>query len=140
MAKKKSTNTMIIEFLSIWVANIVIILILSALFGANIVLGTANLSAPLALVISGFILTVVAFIVPVAVDKTGFSKTLSKNEYAWAGIYLVIYFVAVWAVKRFAELTGLGVSSLLYVLILAVALTLGGWGVAKAVGMMNDKK
>ena len=130
MAKKISTNSMVVQFLSLWVVNAVILLVLSALVGANIVLGTANLSAPLASVISGLILTVVAFIVPMVIDKAGLTKTVGKNEYAWAGIYLATYFVAVWVVKRFAEVTGLGVSNLLYVLILAVVLTLGGWGVA----------
>lgn len=136
----KFSNKQIVDFLSFWAANTVSLLVLSMILASGVVLGNATVSAPLAAIASGLILTLVMYATPIAVDKAGMKKTLDKNPSSWAGAFLVANFLAVWVIKRFAEISGFGVSSLLYVLVVAIVLTLVGWGVAKVTGAMSPKK
>ena len=128
---------MLVSFLGFWVANSVVLLVLSLILSGNVVLGTDKLTSPMAAVLSGFLLTVVQFLVRPAVEKSGY---IVKNSNLWAAIYLVVNFLGIWVIKRLAQITGLGVSSLLFVLIVAVVATAAGWGVAQLTGQMAKKK
>ena len=126
----------LVAFLSFWVANSVLLLVASAIFGNNVVLGNDKLSIPMAAVFSGFILTALTSLVQPVVKKSGYKI---KNENAWPVIFLVANFVIIWVIKRLAIVTGFGISSFWYVLILAVVATAVQWGVAKATGAMSKK-
>ena len=126
----------IVNFLSFWVANTVALLISAAVLGGNVVLGNDKVSASVAAIIAGLILTVITTFTPRIVEKSGFKV---KDDKLWGVIFLSVNFVGIWVIKRLAILTGLGISSILWVLILAVVITLVQWGVAQATGAMKSQ-
>lgn len=128
---------MLVSFLGFWVANTVVFLVLSLVFSGNVVLGNDKITTPMAAVASGLILTAVQFLVQPAVGKSGYKV---KNPNLWAAIYLVVNFAGIWVIKRLAAITGLGISSLLFVLVVAVVVTAAGWGVAQLTGQMAKKR
>ena len=132
MDQKKAVN-----FLSFWVANSVVLLLAAAVLGNNVVLGNNNLSGPLAAVISGFILTLLIYLVPFAVERSGYKI---KNENIWPAIFFVANAVIIWVIKRLAIVTALGISNILWVLVLALVVTLAELGVAKTTGAMKPVK
>lgn len=134
----------LVGFFGIWVAYSVVLLLASAVFGDNVVLGNDKISGPMAAVVSALILNVAGYGVMPAVERIGLKRNLKLpkvgEQQFWTVTYLVANFIFVWVIKRFAQVTGFGVSNLLYVLILAIVLTVVGWGVAKATGMMAKTK
>ena len=130
--QKKAVN-----FLSFWVANSVVLLLAAAVLGNNVVLGNNNLSGPLAAVISGFILTLLIYLVPLAVERSGYKI---KNENIWPAIFFVANAVIIWVIKRLAIVTALGISNILWVLVLALVVTLAELGVTKTTGAMKTAK
>lgn len=106
-------------------------------FSTNVVLGNANVSMPMAAVISGLIITGFGYVVPIVVAKSGVKV---KNDSSWAGIFWAGNVVIVWVLKRFALILGLGVSSLLYVALLGVILTVAQFAAARATGAMGKGK
>jgi len=130
--QKKAVN-----FLSFWVANTIVLLLAAAVLGSNVVLGNDKLSGPLAAVISGFILTLLIYLVPLAVKSSGYKI---KNENIWPAIFFVANFVLIWVIKRLAIVTALGISSILWVLVVALVVTLAELGVAKTTGAMKPVK
>lgn len=120
-------------------------LIVSAIFGQNVVLGNANITKPMAAVFVGLLLAVLFYLVPSVLVKAGLGKNLTsstldiggfklKGESAWFVVFFVINTIAIWVIKRFANATGLGVSNIPFVLILAVLVT----GVEKIVSKSRD--
>lgn len=117
-----------VKFFAYWVVNSLLLLILSTLFSGNIVLGNANLSRPLAGVLSGLILVVVLYAVPVAISKAGFKI---KNKNAWPVIFFVANLIIIWLIKKVALTSGLGISNIFWVIIASAIITLGEWALGK---------
>lgn len=126
----------LIKFLSFWIANAIVLLFVSAVFGNNVVLGNDKLSSSMAAVLSAFVLTSLGHFVPNLVEKLDFKI---KNEYAWQGVYLVGNVIIIWIVKRFAQLTGFGVANNFYVIIIAAIVTLVHWAIFKGLGSVYKK-
>lgn len=140
----------LVEILAFWVVNAAVLLISSFIFANNVVLGNDKVSAPMAAVISGAIITAFGYLVPPVVKKSGYKQSLQsssgysqiaglkiKNENTWGGIYFVANAAVVWVVKRFALLLGLGVASIFYVILVAILLTGAQWAAARATGAMR---
>lgn len=125
----------LVGFLGFWVANAIVLLIASVIFGGNVVLGNAKVSTPMAAIISGLIITGLTYLVQPLVDRGG----LKVKGNAMGGVYLVANIVFVWIIKRFALVLGLGVANILYTILVGVLLTGGQWAVAKATGQMTKK-
>ncbi|MCR4324481.1 MAG: hypothetical protein NUV69_02240 [Candidatus Curtissbacteria bacterium] len=136
---KLNKQSDLIKFLSLWLAATVTLLVLDMVLGVSVVLGNANLTAPLAAAISGIVIAVIVYIVPTAVKTVGMEKVLVKNENAWYGVFLLANILGVWALKRLADVTGLGISSIVYVLLVAVVLTLEVWAVSRFLGPIGRK-
>lgn len=117
-----------VKFLSIWASNSILLLILSFVLKNKVVLGNVLISNSLAAIISGFILAGVAFLVPVVIKKANIKI---KNQYGPSGILFAASVVVLWIIKRFADITGLGISSIFYVFVVAILATLIGWGMPK---------
>lgn len=100
------------------------------MFPENIVLGNNRLPAPAAAALSGLVLTLLIFFAPSVVQKTGYKI---KDEQMWWVVSLGVNIVGLWVIKRLATITGLGISGILYVLALAVVLTVGQWVLTKVV-------
>ncbi len=111
------------------IVNSVILYLLSMLFKHGIVLGNDKVVSVLAALYAGIILAIAIFVVPYAVSKSGYKKI--KNENIRLPIYLVVDFAAVWIIKRFAFVTGLGITNDLYVLLTAVLLAGAGFTILR---------
>ena len=113
----------LILFLVTWVANSVIILILSVIFRQIIVLGNANIAGPMASVIVAFILTTLLYNIPSAVAK---SDLKLKDDRLLIFVEAAVLCPFVWILKRFALYSGLGISNLFFnffVLVLALSVS-----------------
>lgn len=129
-----------VQFLSFWVVNTVVLLVSSFIFGGNVVLGNDKVSMPMAAVISGLIITLAGLAVDPLVKRWGLVENLKstlkatglkmKDDALWGIIYLVFNIIVVWIIKRFALLIGLGVASIMYVFIVGILLTVAQWGAA----------
>lgn len=126
-----------LHFLVLWVVNTVIILILAAALKNGVVLGNDKVSKPIAGVLAGLVLTLVPFLSPLVVKKYGLKV---KNENIYLALYFAVGFVVVWIIKRFALTTGLGVSNVLLVVLIAILATLAFWAVTKALGYLLRTK
>lgn len=111
-----------------WIANTILLLVLSAIFTSNIVLGNAAITKPMASVLSGLILSILIYFVPIIAKKVDLKL---KDENMIVIAYFVVDFIALWIIKRFADFTGLGISSILFVFVLAVVAALIQMGVDK---------
>ena len=122
-----------INFLIFWILLALLLLVVSAIFAKDIVLGNANMTRPMAAVFVGLLLAALFYLVPSFLVKVGLRKNLTstldigglklKGESAWFVVFFVINTIAIWVIKRFANATGLGVSNIPFVLILAVLVT-----------------
>lgn len=131
------SNQKLISFFSLWIANSLVFLVASLVLVGNVVLGNDKVSTPMAAVIAGFVLTTLMLVVEPAVKKSGYKVT---NQNIWGLIYLVYNVGALWILKRFALVLGLGISSLVWVAVIGVVLTLVQWGVVMATGSMKKSK
>ena len=127
----------LVNFLSFWVTNTVLLLIISAIFNKNVVLGNNILSKPVAAIASSLILTALIFIIPPIVEKSGYKI---KNQNIWPVIFLVVNMIVIWLIKYFAIVTGVGISGIFWVLILAVLITAVELGVVRITGVMVPAK
>ena len=129
-----------VAFLTFWVVNTVVILIAGTIFGGNVVVGNISISTGLSAIFAGLILTALIPLTPIAVEKAGYKI---KNQNIWPVIFFASNLVVLWILKRLAMVTGLGISSILWVIILAVIMTAAELAVAKGTGAMEameDKK
>jgi len=127
----------VVNFLSFWVANTVVLLLGAVVLRNNVVLGNDKLSVPLAAIISGLILTGLIYLVPEVVKRSGYKL---KDQNIWVAAYFAANVVIIWIIKRLAIITALGISSIYWVLVLAIVVTLVELGVAKITGAMKLAK
>ena len=123
-----------VSFLTFWVVNTVVLLGANAIFGGNVVVGNQSISTGLSAIFAGLILTALIPLAPIAVGKSGFKI---KNQNVWPAIFLVSNVVVLWILKRLAVVTGFGISSILWVIILAIVITFVEIAVAKTTGAME---
>lgn len=122
----------IINALVIWLANI--------LFPNNIVLGTWSISKPWAIIHSMGMLTLIdTFAIPfIRMCESKYKKTLTPMH--WMIVYFLINTGSIWLIARFAGEIGLGISSWIVAVFLAIVLDIfQGLGM-KWVGKMEIKK
>ena len=127
----------VVNFLSFWVANTVVLLLGSVVLKSNVVLGYDNLSAPMAAIISGLILTGLIYLVPEVVKRSGYKI---KDQNIWVAAYFIANVAIIWIIKRLAIITAFGISSIFWVLVVALVVTLVELGVAKITGAMKLAK
>lgn len=126
-----------VSFLTFWVVNTVVLLIVNAIFGGNIVVGNQSISTGLSAIFAGLVLTALIPLAPKAVEQTGFKI---KNQNVWPAIFLSLNIVTLWILKRLAVVTGLGIASILWVIILAIVITFVELAVTKTTGAMEETK
>lgn len=118
----------LIKFLLLWIANSLLLLIFATLFVNDIVLGNAIITKPMSSVLVGLILTLLISLVPQASKKLDLKM---KDGKILTSAYFVVDLVSIWIIKRFADITGFGVSNILWVVILAIFAALMQVGVEK---------
>lgn len=122
-------NKNLVAYLVNWAVNVVLFWVLATfVLKGSVVLGNARLSTVMAAVLSGLILTVITTFVRPVVKTSGFKV---KGMMYWVAIYFGVTAVGLWVIKRFADFTGLGIASILHVLIVAAVIVAVQSAVAK---------
>lgn len=111
---------LVVSYLVLLVSNSVVLFLAHALFPKMVVLGTGSLSVLWAVALSmGALSLLNTFAIPfVRVVENNRKKMFSTAE--WMLSYFILNFVGVWLISRAAEQFGLGVSSWVVVLLLAL--------------------
>ncbi len=122
-------------YVIMYIVNAPILYLANMLFPEQVVLGTATLSLMWAVVLSMSALSLIlTLLIPFLHEiERKLDRDLTMQE--WIGAYLAINFGGIWLISRFSEQFGLGVSSWLVVLGLAVVMNL-----VQGVTMMQFEK
>lgn len=122
-------------YVIMYIVNAPILYLANMLFPEQVVLGTATLSLMWAVVLSMSALSLIlTLLIPFLHEiERKLDRDLTMQE--WIGAYLAINFGGIWLISRFSEQFGLGASSWLVVLGLAVVMNL-----VQGVTMMQFEK
>ena len=127
MAKEEAMSDnsglmLVITYFVLFAVNSLVVYLASLWFPSRVVLGTQFITVGWALVHSmGTLALINTFAIP-------FFRELEKNRgkmlttMEWMGYYLVLNFIGVWVIARFANQMGFGISSWIVALGLAVVL------------------
>ncbi len=138
MLKEKLKNPemmLVVTYFVLFAVNSLVILLANSLMPQHVVLGTGNISKGWVLIHAvGSLALINTFAIPVVREFEKMrSKMLTNKE--WMMAYFIINFVGVWLVARFANQLGLGISSWVVALALAVVLDF-----AQGMAMMQMEK
>jgi uncharacterized membrane protein YvlD (DUF360 family) len=118
-------NKNVTRWLIVWVINAVVIYLAYLLNPVDIVLGTYRMSAILAAVFSGLLITAITRLVKLS--KITAKIDFLKGRYLMFVFYGLVNTAGVWLIARFAWATGLGISSFVWAFVLGFALCFGQW-------------
>lgn len=143
MAKKQNEETgimMPITYFSIFAVTAVLVYAASMLFPSEVVLGTHAISTEWALIHSiGTLALLHTFAVPVIREYEN-SRGKKFSDRDWMLTYFALNFVGLWILSRFAEQLGLGLSSWVVALLLAIVVNLGQAAVMILIDKYRPKK
>jgi|WetSurSiteA1Bulk_404760.scaffolds.fasta_scaffold11874_3 hypothetical protein len=109
------------KFILPWIHGSVFIYLASQVMPGKFVLGTHKLSLLAAIIISGFLVTVLVDVADLFLARI---KTIKLNKITKAFAFWIINFVALWIVARIAPYSGFGVVKFTYLIGLAFATNL----------------
>lgn len=121
----------IVTFATLFIVNNLVLHLANMLFPAQIVLGTNSISHWWAMYHSMFKLSVIGTLVVQVITYCEWKNKITFTSKQWMMSYLLVNFVALWEISRFADNLGLGMSSWFVVLLLAIVLD-----VFQGMGMM----
>jgi len=121
---------MAVEFLGYWLSYTVALLTLSAIFPSNIVFGSASVSRPIAAIFVSLILTIFVFLVPHFFKMQNYKV---KDKRSMVVVFFAIDLVIIWLIKFGAKITGFGVSSIVFVILISAVCSLVYLGVSKVI-------
>lgn len=126
---------MVTSYFVLFAVNALIIYLANTYFPKNVVLGTASISLPWSIFHSMGTLALINILVIPFIREIEKWKGRMLTSMEWMVKYLVVNFVGVWVITRFSEQFGLGVSSWIVVLALAIVLDF-----VQGVAMMQIEK
>lgn len=120
--KQNTGMILVVTYLALFLVNSLIIFFANALFPRSVVLGTACLSKTWAIIHSmGALALVNTFALPfIRESENRRGKMFGPRQ--WLITYLVMDFAVIWLLTRYSQEFGLGISSWLVGLVLAVIL------------------
>ena len=102
---------MIYSFIALMITNVIVLMIVNALFPKHVVLGTYSISYWWAIYHSMFKLSVISvFVMPLVTFYEWKNKVVFTPK-QWMMTYFVVNFLVIWEITRFADNLGFGVSS-----------------------------
>lgn len=110
-----------IIFLATWALVSLVFIAISGIFGSQIVLGSNFSSNYIIAVVLSFLFTLTGLLTPKYLKIT---DPRLKDERLSIIVMAILFSPFLWVVKKFASLTGLGISNNLFVLILAHCVSL----------------
>lgn len=139
VSKKNPGMIFVITYVVLFLVNMVVIHFANTWFPQQVVLGTMSLSVMWALMLSaGKIALIDTLVLPFLTQiEIMRNKIMSPIEMMIA--YAIINIVAIWGTTRFAEVFGLGVSSIVVVVVLALVLDFVQGVAMVALEMMRKK-
>lgn len=127
-----------VRFLVFWLTSSVIVILAGMFLGGSIVLGNNRIASPMAAVTAGFVLTVVYWQVTPRLLRSGFWQSLwsgagikVSRENQDLALNFVVNSLLIWVIKRFADVSGLGIANIFFVLLLSSLVTAGWWAAPK---------
>lgn len=129
----------IFSFLTLFLVNNLVLHLANMFFPNQIVLSTASISHWWAMYHSMFKLTVINTFVMLLVTYYEWRKKITFTPKQWTLIYLVVNFVALWCIGRFADNLGLGFSAWWVILLFAAFLDLVQGAAMMALGEKSKK-
>lgn len=111
----------LVKFFTLWVGLAIVLLILTVVLFGNLVLGSANITKPVSALVFSLILSIVFSLLRPAAARMDLKI---KDERVWVAISFAANIVVIWIIKRLANITAVGISSILFVLIVATIVTL----------------
>ena len=124
---KTSANpgmVLVTSYFVLFAVNALVIYLANIYFPQYVVLGTFNINLPWSIFHSMGTLALINILVIPFIQEIEKWKGRMLTPMEWMIKYFVVNFVGVWVITRFSEQFGLGVSSWLVVLVLAVVLDL----------------
>lgn len=112
------------SYISVFLISALVIAIANVWFPQNVVLGTMSLSRVWAIMLSAAAIALITTFTMPFVTQWEIQRNKLATAAEMFSIYLAINFIAVWLITRVAEVFGMGVTSWLVVLVLAIALDL----------------
>ncbi len=115
-------------FLLFWLVNSAFFYFAPFIFTGFIVSGNVRLTAFLASIISGFLLTVID------AATQPFSASLKiklQEDWQWTLCFLFVNVLGIWLIARYADLTGVGISNAWMAVLMGAILTLIQWLIEK---------
>lgn len=113
---------MFYTLIALMITNVLVLMLANALFPATFVLGTRAIPYMWAIHHSMFKLTVIDVFVMPFVTYYEWKKGVVFTPMQWMATYLIVNFVALWGITRFADYLGFGVSSWFALLLFAAVL------------------
>lgn len=113
-----------VRFLVLWFINSTLIYLAHVLYPMDFVLGTALFSLPTAVVVAGFLLTLLCKLGKFFTNKL---KGKVKGRLGMLVYYWLVNGVAIWLIARFAPYTGFGITRFYWAFVLGFATNLGQW-------------
>jgi len=110
-----------LRFLVVWAVNSCIILLANNCYRSNFVLGNAVMTPIMAVILTGFLLTIFLRF------AKSFSKKFSGNRYKMFGYYFMANAVGIWILARLSAITGFGISAFYWAFYLGLGTSLGQW-------------
>lgn len=138
--KSNPNAYMSVTFFLLWLVNALVISLANSVFPTQVVLGTMSLTTTAALLLSSGVLAGIGTLTLPLFTEIEMRKQIVLTPQQWMAGYLVINFVGIWAIARFADVLGLGMASWLFVFGLAVVLDFVQGIVMMLYGEIQKKK
>lgn len=122
VSPEMSLTQLVLMFVVFMVVNSVVVLVANTLFPENVVLGTHLISPLQALIQSMAVFSLITVAAAPVIEAIADQMKVKLGFGHWMLLYAVINTIALWVTARFAELVGLGISSWVVVVVLAVVL------------------
>lgn len=110
----------LVKYLGTWVFLAIGLLIASKIFPNSIVLGNASLTSAMAGIINSLILVLLLSGMPSVVEKM--ELRIKDERFSWT-IFFFGNLILIWILKRLATITGIGIASIYFVILLALFVT-----------------
>lgn len=110
----------LIVFLTEWVVDSVVLLLLSVVLSKQIVLGNSTMAGAMSAVICAFIITLVLYFAPFVAKRMDLKF---KDERIFIILYVVLLIPFIWIIKKLSLITGMGLSNNLIILVVAFVIS-----------------
>lgn len=112
-------------FITFWLLDSILLFLAAWVLPAYYVLGNKSMSMIWAAVASGLVWTFLTWIA----DPILGSMIKTKSKLIMFAFYLIVNFIALWITARLAPVFGFGVTSFVWLVLLAVIADFAQWGV-----------